>query len=155
MRRIAILFIAFCAAFAQDDPRARARELESQAEKALDEGRRADALKLLKDAAELRAGGVLRAPFPVEEPPPPLKGAAGDREAAAQIALGAVDLALEKGDAAAARKAAVAARGILAAWATDLEVRERRLAEKETPVERRIEELERKVRELKEIADRR
>ncbi|MCK6462113.1 MAG: hypothetical protein L6Q95_19695, partial [Planctomycetes bacterium] len=55
MRRVAVLFVAFCAAFAQEDRKARARELEVQAEKALDEGRRADALKLLAEAAELRA----------------------------------------------------------------------------------------------------
>ena len=55
MKRIALLFLACCAALAQEDPRARARELEIQAEKALDEGRRADALKLLAEAADLRA----------------------------------------------------------------------------------------------------
>ena len=154
MRRTAVLFLVFCTAFAQEDPRARARELERQAETALSDGRRADALKLLAEAAELRASGAPEA-HPVELPKPALKGAPGERCATANIALGVVDAALEKGDIEAARKAAVAAREILAAWATDLEERERRLAEGATPVERRVAELERRVRELREIADRR
>jgi len=149
MRRILVLGALWCAAFAQEDPRARARELEIEAEKALDGGRRADALKLLAEAAKLRAGDTT----PAEEPRPPIAGAPGDRAAAADLALGAVDAALEKGDAAAARQAALSARGILAAWATDLEARERKLTEARTPLERRVEDLERRVRELKEIAE--
>ncbi len=148
MRRVLVLGALLCAAFAQEDSRARARELELQAEKALSEGRRADALKLLKEAAALRNARA-------EAPQPELGGAPGDRAAAADMALGAVDTALEKGDAAAARKAALSARGILAAWATDLEARERKLAEARTPLERRVEELEQRVRELKKVADRR
>lgn len=153
MRRIAVLFVVFSTAFAQEDPRGRARELELQAEKALGEGRRADALRLLADAAVLRAGGAPMA-RPVEVPQPALKGDAGERCMAADIALGKVDTALEKGDAAAACKAALEAREILAAWATDLEERERRLAEKETPVERRVADLERQVLEMKKRAER-
>jgi len=145
MRRTAVLCLLLCAAFAQEDPRARARQLESQAEKALDEGRRADALKLLNEAADLRAGAraAPRIPFdpknpdPNEEPVP----------TTADIALKKMDLALGKGDAAAALKAGVHAREALAGWAKDLAARERRLAEG-TPVEKRVAELERRVEEL-------
>lgn len=165
MRRTAFLCIAFCAAFAQEDPRARAREIERQAERALDEGRRTDALKLLAEAADLRARArgeaADRIPFdprnqgPKAEPVPQIARPAEEARTAADLALKDLDGALGKGDAAAALKAGPRARDALAAWATDLEERERRLAEKQTPVERRVEELERRVRELKEIADRR
>ncbi len=151
MRLTLILFALLCAAFAQEGPQARARELEIRAEKALDEGRRADALKLLAEAAELRAAGTA----PVKEPRPPLAGVPGDRAAAADLALRAVDAALAKGDVGEARKAAENMRGILASWATSLAERERKLAQERTPVERRIDELERRVTELKEIAERR
>lgn len=156
MRRIAVFFIAFCAAVAQDDPRARARELERQAEKALDEGRRADALKLLADAADLRdkARGE-RTPLPAA-PKGDAKAEAGPADPV-QVALGELDAAIGRGDAAAARKAAGEARERLLAWQRDLEARERKLAETRasTPVERRLDDLERQVRELKEIAGRR
>jgi len=156
MRRTAVLFLVFCAAFAQEDPRARAQELERQAEKALDEGRRADAVKLLAEAAKLRAkAGARPAGARPEEPQPRLPGQAGERAATADIAIGELDAALGKGDAAAARQAARRARELLADWAADLKEREQRLAEKETPVDRRVAELERRVRELKEITDRR
>lgn len=162
MRRIVLLVIACCAAVAQEDPRARAREIEIQAERALGEGRRDDALKLLREAADLRAkaratdrrldqttqeSGAEPPPMkPVETPPPPLGAGVAERATAADGAIGELDAALEKGDAGAARKAAVRARELLAAWASDLGERERRLAE--SPVEKRVAELEAQVSEL-------
>jgi hypothetical protein len=137
MRRIAVLLIAFCGAFAQEDPKARAKEIERQAEKALDEGRRADALKLLAEAADLRAG--------VRKPEPP---AVVPLAQAATAALGELDAALAKGDAAAAKAAAGKAREALGKWEADLAAREQRLAPKEVPVEQRLDEIERKIDEI-------
>jgi hypothetical protein len=137
MRRTAVLCLLLCAAFAQEDPRARARDLELAAEKALDEGRRADALKLLNEAADLRAKArAVKEPVPLPANP-----------ATADVALKEMDLALGKGDAAMALKAGLHAREALAGWAKDLEARERRLAEG-TPVEKRVTELERRVEDL-------
>lgn len=159
MRKIALLLVALSAAFAQEDPRARARQLELDAEKALDEGRRADALKLLAEAAEIRAQARDAAPKPVPdakatEPmagaPPAKPEADAPPEKAAAQGLAEMDAALGKGDTAAALKAGVRAREALGAWAKDLEARERRLAEREKPVdwEKRMAEIEAQLAEL-------
>jgi hypothetical protein len=65
-----------------------------------------------------------------------------------------MDGALGTGDAKKALEAGVRARDALAAWAKDLEARERRLAAAETPVEKRLAALERRVEELKRLAAR-
>ncbi|HEX5139245.1 MAG TPA: hypothetical protein VFY93_19915 [Planctomycetota bacterium] len=167
MKRIALLFLACCAALAQEDPRARARELEVQAEKALDEGRRADALKLLAGAADLRAKvrdlAVPAAPEAKAAAPSPEGAMAAPSEPraaptapsakAAAIALGAMDAALKNGDAGSALKAGEEARKALDGWAEELAARERRLAEA-GPVEDRVARLEEQVEELKRLAAR-
>ncbi|MCK6461458.1 MAG: hypothetical protein L6Q95_16380, partial [Planctomycetes bacterium] len=62
--------------------------------------------------------------------------------------IGDLDAALARGDAKGAREAAVRARALLAAWADDLESRERRIGERETPVEKRVLDLEKRLAEL-------
>lgn len=172
MRQVAILLLALCAALAQEDPRARARELEIQAGKALDEGRQADAMKLLKEAADLRAKvrdvavpatpeakpkapaaqgamaepGKPQAPKPAAAPAPPAAKAAG-------LALSAMESALKNGDAGSALKSGAEARKALASWASELAERERRLAQAGA-VEDRVARLERQVEELRKLAAR-
>jgi len=167
MKRIALLFLACCAALAQEDPRARAKELEIQAGKALDEGRRADALKLLAEAADLRAKvRDVAVPEPGAKPAPPApQGPMADASAkpqapaaspsgkAAAVSLGAMDAALKNGDAASALKAGEEARKALAGWAEELSARERRLADA-GPVEDRVARLEQQVEELRRLATR-
>jgi hypothetical protein len=161
MRRITLLLLAFGAALAQEDPRARARELEVEAEKALDEGRRADALKLLAEAAELRAGArgaaADRVPLEPKTPEPAKESAPAAAEGArtgVDPALREMDVALGKGDAAAALKAGLRAREALEARARDIEARERRLRGSEASVEERLSKLEAQVEELKKLAAR-
>jgi hypothetical protein len=156
--RIGVLLAALCAAFAQEDPRARARDLELQAEKALDEGRHADALKLLAEAAELRAkardGAPPAAPEPKAAPAEPkapgMPGAPAPTPAGtADAALAEMDGALGKGDAAAALKAGHRAHEALEAWARDLGERERRLAGgRPVDLEKRMAEAEAQLAEL-------
>jgi hypothetical protein len=161
MRRIAVLFAAFCAAVAQEDPRARAREIELEAEKALDEGRRPEALKLLAEAAEIRARARDGTPRPVQEPkaaPAPDPKAAANPPPAQAAEQGLAEMAAElgKGDATAALRAGERTRGALARWARDLEARERRLAAKgRADLEKRLAEIEAALAELrKQVAER-
>jgi hypothetical protein len=140
MRRTLLLVIACCAAFAQEDPRARAREKEIEAENALDAGRREDALKLLKEAADLRAG--VAAP---EAPPPEAKAPANAKGVAE--ALSELDAAIAKGDAAAVKAAAERARDLLAGWQASLEKRERALAAG-APLEKRLAGIEKRIDEI-------
>jgi hypothetical protein len=121
MRRIAILFVLLGSLFAEENPKARARELEIEAQKALEEGRRADALRLLREAGDQRAG----------------KTAAPPRERAA-AALAEMQAALAKGDAAAALAAGQRAHGALSAWSKELE----------PSVEERLDRLARQIEEL-------
>lgn len=130
MRRLAILFLACGAVVAQEGPKARARALELEAEQALAEGRRGDALRLLKEAGDVREGkAAARKPNP------------GSNE------LGEMDAALGRGDAAAALAAGRRAQEALVAWAKDLEARERGTAD--MTVEERLERAERKLEELR------
>jgi hypothetical protein len=140
MRRNVVLFLVMCTVFAQDAPGPRARELERRAEQLLDQGDRAGALKLLAEAADLRARGV---PAEPERP---------SREREAEEALRDMERALAQGDVAAARKAGGRAHELLGAWEKDLQARERRWRERRAalPVEQRLDELERQVRELRQ-----
>ena len=130
MRRLLILFLACGALVAQEGPKARARALEIEAEKAIEEGRRGDALRLLREAADAREG---KAPAPRPAP--------GAKE------LAEMDGALGRGDAAAALEAGRRARDVLAAWAKDLEARER--GPGDMTVDQRLERAERQIEELR------
>ena len=169
MKTLSTLLLLTLSLLAQDKNALleRARKLDAQAEKLLDQGRRAEAFQLLARAADLRAQRAGEKPRKAKPDTAARKDKArkaakskkkqkaGEPRRGVDAAFQRLDEAMEMADMATTLKAARAVRQELERWAKQLARREKRRTAKAAggSLRERVAALERQVEELKKLLE--